>query len=703
MEIPNDFPRFQVPGFERQMTSLRALYWLHYPGASPKSTLWDEWLPSAGLWPYVVTNEMAVQMRRQWAQVLSSRFIDEEGYVATHQHPSIAHQHGWPFPFWNQGRGGFGWHFSFKETVDAGWRPRDLSTTIGWQVEGAADEGINDDGWQLKLNASDASLTTPPQTIDTFQSPFLQLRWKASGLTGAQPCVEWATKQHPDFTPERRFYFDPIDSMERFHYTMIPVYKHPAWTGEITRLRIRFGNSVPGATVIVQAFFTQYDTRHNVNGQAFIQGCTTYFWWTRDLSFLRRNIHRMRLALRYLMTEHRGLEQKVICTDWVGHDGRTGVIVGADGSKKILSGRGIGNNYWDLLPFGAKDVYATIRYYDVLKRMAALEREIASHPEWGIPSGVWRFKPEELLKHAEEVKREGNRLFWNPQTKRFAPIDTEGTRHDYGYTFLNLEAVYYDFASPAHAKAIMEWVNGDRLVPGDTSQGADIYHWRFGPRATTKRNLQYYVWAWSGPETIPWGGQVQDGGAVLGFAYHDLMARLKVLGADNAWARLQETIRWFDEVQAAGGYRKYYDGSREGTLQGGGTAGGLGMDQEFFESVLLPQVMLDGFLGLVPTGDGFALNPRLPTGWSSLTVERIQLHNGVLTVRVNRESVEVWKEGEADEACFIRLPAGEWRVHYLDSAGSTLRVEQANRRKQDGAIRVDWRDAAGVQLKKQTR
>ena len=68
-----------------------------------------------------------------------------------------------------------------------------------------------------------------------------------------------------------------------------------------------------------------------------------------------------------------------------------------------------------------------------------------------------------------------------------------------------------------------------------------------------------------------------DGGAVFGFSYHDLMARLKVLGPDNAWQRLREIIPWFEEVQAAGGYRKYYDGSREGSLQGGGTAGGLGL------------------------------------------------------------------------------------------------------------------------------
>ena len=56
--------------------------------------------------------------------------------------------------------------------------------------------------------------------------------------------------------------------------------------------------------------------------------------------------------------------------------------------------------------------------------------------------------------------------------------------------------------------------------------------------------------------------------------------------------RLQEIIAWFDEVQAAGGYRAYYDGSREGTLQGGGTAGGLGLNQEFFESVLEIMIVL---------------------------------------------------------------------------------------------------------------
>ena len=47
-----------------------------------------------------------------------------------------------------------------------------------------------------------------------------------------------------------------------------------------------------------------------------------------------------------------------------------------------------------------------------------------------------------------------------------------------------------------------------------------------------------YFWGWSNPESVPWGNQVQDGGAVLGFSYHDLMARLKTAGPDDAWQRL---------------------------------------------------------------------------------------------------------------------------------------------------------------------
>ncbi len=321
-----------------------------------------------------------------------------------------------------------------------------------------------------------------------------------------------------------------------------------------------------------------------------------------------------------------------------------------------------------------------------------------------MPRGLLGFTPAELRQHAAEVKLEGNRLFWNSQTGRFnACLDADGQPHDYGFTFLNLEAIHYDFATKEHARAILDWITGDRQVNGDTSQGADIYHRRFAPRSTTRRNTEWYGWFWTHPESIPWGGQVQDGVAVLGFSYHDLMARLKVRGPDDAWQRLQEILRWFAEVQAAGGYRKYYDGTREGTLQGGGPPGGLGLDREFFESVLVPQVMLYGFLGFNPQADGFTLAPRLPATWPELSLDRIRYQNCELRVRARADSVEVWKTGDREEPLRLRVPASIRRACLLRADGSVLRELPAANLTPDGQATFDWATADGVRVEFVTR
>lgn len=636
---PADFPAFEVPGREKEMQSLRDLFWLHYPGSGPKSTLWDEWLPDAALWPAVDSDGHSSCFRADWARAMGSRIIDPEGYTATHQHASIAHQLGWPFPFWNQGKRGFGWHFSFTHTIGMSWRQKDVNKPDGWVVTCGHPDAPADDGWALTITNSAGLILPPPRTFDTFESPFIQLRWKTTGFKALRPCLEWTTLAQTNFSVDRRVYFDP-PKPGAMVYSMIPMFRHPAWTGEVAQLRIVLGNAEPG-NVTVQALFSTYDTRHNINAQNFVRGSAKYFWWSGDVQFLCTNINRMRTSLRYVMTEHQALDRKVVMTTWVGHDGRTGLRRTAK-AKELIHGQGIGNNYWDLMPFGNLDCYATVQYYDALRTMEQLEREVRDHPEWQVPLGALALDPAMLARHAAEVKAEGNKLFWNDQTGRFnACIDADGKSHDYGFTFLNCEAIYYDFATPEHAARIFTWLDGKREVAGDTSRGSDIYFWRFGPRSTTLRNIDWYMWAWSGPETIPWGGQVQDGGAVLGFSYHDMMSRLRVLGPDNAWERLREVIRWFDEVQAAGGYRKYYDGKRPGTLQGGGTAGGLGLDSEFFESVLVPQVVLNGFLGFRPHGDGFSLDPRMPSSWPELRVTRIRHHHHTLNIRAQENRIEL--------------------------------------------------------------
>lgn len=708
---PEDFPRFIVPGREQPLDNLRHLFHTHYvPPAGPMATLWDDWLSGPTLWPAVATGGRMDALRAAWSHALSSRHIDPDGYVATHQHASIAHQHGWPFPFWGDA-GTWGHHFSLQH-VPAGWHGTAEQNQDRWEIVGGEDLGIADAAWNVRLTSPGAGVRGPSTLNAAFnvgilaeRAPFLQLRWRAEGLEQAQPYVEWTTEQEPEFSPQRRFYFPPVSKSQGVVYTMIPVFRSPAWSGHITRLAINFDNPAE-ATVGIQALFTQYDTRHNINNQNFIRGCAKYFWWTRDLNFLRNNLSRMRLALRYLMVDLGGEREKCILAPFPGHDGRPGFTRKPDGTKEIHAGRSIGHNYWDILPCGYRDTFATLYYYDTLLTMARLEAEIAAHPEWDLPGSAPAVEPARLRAHAAEVKAFANQHFWNPATGRFIlGLDVDGKFHDYGYTMINCEAIHHDLATPEHAESILQWLTGERLVEGDDAQGDDIYHWRFAPRASTRRNLDWYFWGWQAPESIPFGGQVQDGGAVLGFSYHDLMSRLKVRGPDNAWARLQEIAEWYAEVQAEGGYRAYYkDGKRGTTMQGGGTAGGLGIDAEFFESILVPQVVLDGFLGFEPRGDGFALSPRLPSDWPELTITRIRLHRMILSVTVRGQRIEIIPTGSNPWPTFVYPPTGTYRAYHApadstdheQATARTMEVTPASPR-----IPLELRDGERLVLERQ--
>jgi hypothetical protein len=139
------------------------------------------------------------------------------------------------------------------------------------------------------------------------------------------------------------------------------------------------------------------------------------------------------------------------------------------------------------------------------------------------------------------------------------------------------------------------------------------------------------------------------------------MARLRTAGPDDAAARLNEICAWFAETQAAGGYRAYYSDPARGTLQGGNVPGGLGLDKEFFESILVPQVMLYGFLGFEPTVDGCRLTPRLPAAWPSLGITRIHLHDHVLDIQVQGQTVTVTEHTAAPIPFRVQVPDG-WTV-----------------------------------------
>ena len=678
--LNTQFPKFIVPDFQKEMNILRDLFIHHYPGAGPKATLWDPWLAFSSLWPDSNYNDY---MKLQWRKTLLERKISEEGYVSCAMGGGLAHNDGWPLPLPHQMKGK-DWCFSLSGGIYGAIHGIFQTTNIvDWTLYKALSEGIDPDiGWNISLEKI-AKITSPEFKCDTYVAPFIRLDWKTEKFPEtSQPFLEWTTESEPEFSKSRRMYFSPVVSDNKFHFTHIPLYKLQNYTGTLTRLRINFDNAKP-AKIVLRSIITATDSRHSINSLCFIKGSDDYFKWTHDLSFLRENINRMRLALRFFISEFKTRENNAVVNSWFGHAGRPGIIVDESGKRIEVYGRGIGSSYFDLLPGGGTPGVANIYFYDTLLCMANLEEQILKHPEWNISGGPLRFNPKFLRRHAKEIKETAAHKLWNKKTGRFAfNLDADNIQWDFGYTILNLESIYYNFANSNQAASIMNWITGNRIVKGDTSVGEDIYHWRFGPRCSTKRNINYYPAAWLyWADNTPFGNQVQDGGSVMGFSFFDIMARLKILGADNAWLQLKKIIKWYEDVQKEGGYRKYYSTEfpERGALQGGGTAGGLGLDEEFYESVLLPQVMLYGFMGFEPGFEGFKINPQLPKDWPSLTITRVKFQDAVLELSATKNKIKIKIVEPSEKELKIFLPQGKWKVNYKNANGKIIESKKVSK------------------------
>jgi len=703
--VPEDFPHFEFESHDEQANLLTHYLWYHFHHRLGNGlTLFNqEYLLTSDIWLGSArprgSNQPIQEVHRS---MLLGMQIDEEGYVLTNQHFSHAHDYGWPFPLWTQSDNHpdrvkgktFGWHFQPLDKVP-GWAGdalrhwgRDEYTgekaAALWELHNIRSLGIQNNRWHLEATGPSPTIVTPQgYTADAFNSPYLQLRWMRAGnpANHALPYVEWLREGDTEFGPDRRVYFRPEKTplSGEFYHSIMAMYRHPKWTGRIDRIRICLAPGESEGKFEIDSFFTVYDTRHSINNPIFILASLRFFNWTGDIDFLRQQINRMRLALRYQQTVMGGFEYKRIRNSWPGHDGLPGFVRDTDGKATIRGGHGIGNNYWDLMPFGWDDLYATNQYYAATMAMADIEQAIEDHPGWSVPGGALKMDPRQLREHAAQVRRTANDLFWNSDTGRFfASIDKEGRRYDYGYTFLNLDAIWYGLAADEHARSIMDWISGKRIVQGDTSQGQDIYHWRFGPRATTRRNIDWYRQGWYGPESIPWGGQVQDGGAVLGFSFYDLWARLGVLGPQDCWQRLVTILEWEKEVHAEGGYRKYYEGGKHGTtLQGGGSAGGLGIDFEFYESSLVPSIVVYGFLGLEADPAGILrIRPRLPESCSKMGLHNLLYRNIRMDVAVSNEQIDVILKDSPVDPLQIALD-GKWREETVPGTDGVFSLAKA--------------------------
>lgn len=181
--------------------------------------------------------------------------------------------------------------------------------------------------------------------------------------------------------------------------------------------------------------------------------------------------------------------------------------------------KGTPSNRWTNYKFGYLDAYCNISFN---KAMRALEK---------------LYKLQGLTDEANKYKAVADKnatafsdRFWNPQTGRFVGcIDRDEKAYDYGFTFINLEAIANGMATDSQKEQIISWLDGSRTVLDDASTGADIYHHGIAPRSNTLP-ADDKLWDTLGGTVILSGNGAYglyhlNGGASVLTAYYDLVSR----------------------------------------------------------------------------------------------------------------------------------------------------------------------------------
>ncbi len=307
------------------------------------------------------------------------------------------------------------------------------------------------------------------------------------------------------------------------------------------------------------------------------------------------------------------------------------------------------SNYWDNLPFGNYDAYENALFYQAVNSMAGIYRMLG---------GEYAAKAAEMEALAETVKEKYNELYWDAEKGRYiACIDTNGTRVDYGLTFLNFEAMKYGLASPEQAKQIFDWIDGDRVIEGEDTTGLDITSYAVIMKRVNRKEYEKIkeldlrlaamtntiainnrdnqktgeIW-WHAPAGInPWGSakygsHLENGGYIFYPVFYELMARTEYEGAQSTTDRLYEIGRVYE-----------YNRLKSDAAVSGSTNWLEGLNGEFPESGLVPTVYLYSLLGLSAESDGLHVSPAFNEVYETMGVKKITYGGKDYAVEVRRD------------------------------------------------------------------
>ncbi len=407
-------------------------------------------------------------------------------------------------------------------------------------------------------------------------------------------------------------------------HLFIPVYENSYWTGNIKSISIRINGSFTGF-IWLDYVRGCFDGRMADTNAAYINAGRSHFETTGDVSFLRKNLQKYRRAMQFLISYMTGSNGLIDLSKLQGHNGGQGY------ANSLIS------TYWDILSLAPNSSYVNALYYKALLDMAYIEDAVTANNVSvdsvsvvsklsGGTTTTYEETATTLRTKAAAVKAAVTaNLNTGTKTGYFKNLtSTKGYFVD-GYAGSNL----IDFQSVAFNLMIIDTgiatdEQAEKIINWMLSESS-LYDYVFAPRTNLTNIGNQKVWAHS---SVSYDNSVQNGGAILFVSYYDLLARIKVLGADNAYARLQAIMDWYDDVktayEASGDdpedfYKEYYK-THSGTLQGNDTSGSLGLHAEFVENAILLSVVADGFIGLDSHYDGdyavLDINPQIPSALS---------------------------------------------------------------------------------------
>lgn len=425
-------------------------------------------------------------------------------------------------------------------------------------------------------------------------------------------------------------------------HLFIPVFEHANWTGNIKQISITFNGTFTGL-IYLDYVRGCFDVRMADTNTSFINAGKSHFENTGSVSFLTANLPKYRQAMQFLISYMTDASGIINLSKLQGHNG----------SAKSY-GTSIISTYWDILSLAPNSSYVNALYYKALLDMAYLEEAAAANginvanPSVvsklsGGTSTTYNETATTLRAKAAAVKTAINaNLNTASHTGYFKTTGANagyfvdgyanGNLIDFGSVAFNLIIIDTGLATEEHAEMILNW-----MLTID-----NLYDYVFAPRTNVSDVGSQIVWAHS---SVPYDTSVQNGGAILFVSYYDILARLKVYGADNAYQRLSEIIAWYNDVKTAyensayngsrtDFFRAYYE-THSGSLQGNGATGNLGLHAEFIENAMLMAVVPDGFFGLstkYDTTDNKAVlvvEPNLPNDiavWKMEDVRYLGIH-----------------------------------------------------------------------------